>query len=141
MHVREATPADAPAIEALVAGELDADRLVRDRRVIVAQREETTDDDPDGDIEGVLSYDTFGDTVHVSMLVGDAEVVKALLVEPRRFAEREELPIEIVVPDSDEALREAVENGGFEVVGEGPSFEGDPSKRYRYSTNHREEDD
>lgn len=141
MHVREATPADAPAIEALVAGDLDADRLVRDRRVIVAERDETTDEDGDGNIEGVLSYDTFGDTVHVSTLVGDSELVKALLVEPRRFAEREELPIEIVVPESDEVLREAVENGGFEVVGDGPSFEGGPSKRYRYPTDDTEADD
>lgn len=140
MHVREATPADAPAIEALVSGDLDADRLVRDRRVIVAQSGDPTQDDQGGNIEGVLSYDTFRETVHVSTLVGDSEVVTALLVEPRRFAERESLPIEIVVPASDNALREAVENGGFEAVGDGPSFEGSPSKRYRYIADDIEED-
>ena len=106
MEVREATPGDAPAMEALVAGDLDADRLVRDRRVIVAESGE--------ELSGFCSYDTWNGTVHVSTLVGDRDVVDALLTEPRRFADREGLPIEVVVPDGDETLREAVEAAGFQ---------------------------
>lgn len=124
MKVREATPADAPTLESLVSGDLDADRLVRDRRVIVAVAA--------NEIQGFLSYDTWNGTVHVSTLVGDRDVVEALLEEPRRFADREGLPVEIVVPDGDEQLREAVEDAGFEHAGEGPAFEGGPSHRYRY---------
>jgi len=124
MEVREATPGDAPAMEALVAGDLDADRLVRDRRVIVAESGE--------ELAGFCSYDTWNGTVHVSTLVGDRDVVDALLTEPRRFADREGLPIEVVVPDGDETLREAVEAAGFQSAGEGPTFEGEPTRRYRY---------
>lgn len=126
MDVREATPGDAPRIESLVAGDLDADRLVRDRRVIVAEAGD--------ELEGFLSYDTWNGTVHVSTLVGDRTVVDALLAEPRRFAEREGLPMEIIVPQGDDDLRAAVEAAGFEDHGEGPIFEGEASRRYRYPT-------
>lgn len=126
MEVREATPGDAPRIESLVAGDLDADRLVRDRRVIVAEAED--------ELEGFLSYDTWNGTVHLSTLVGDRRVVDALLDEPRRFAEREGLPMEIIVPQGDDGLRAAVEAAGFEDHGEGPIFEGEASRRYRYPT-------
>lgn len=126
MDVREATPSDAPGIETLIPGDVDADRLVRDRRVIVAESGD--------ELEGCLSYDTWNGTVHVSTLVGNRQVVDALLAEPRRFAEREGFPMEIIVPKSDTDLQAAVEAAGFEDHGEGPIFEGEPSKRYRYST-------
>lgn len=126
MEIREATPGDAAAIESLVPGDIDADRLVRDRRVIVAADGE--------EIEGFLSYDTWNGTVHVSTMMGDRSIVDALLAEPRRFAEREGFPMEIIVPQAEEELRAAVEAAGFEDHGEGPIFEGEPSRRYRYTT-------
>lgn len=125
MHVREATEADVEGIEAVVDADLDADRLLRERTVLVAQA--------DGEIRGFLSYDTWSETVHVSTMVGEPDVVDALLEEPQRFADEEDLPVEIVVPDPDVELRSVVETAGFERVGRGPLFDGDPSHRYRYN--------
>ena len=123
MEVREATPGDAPSIAAMVAGDLDADRLIVDRQVIVADAGEA--------IQGFLAYDAWGGTVHVTALAGDPVVLDALLAEPRRFADREGLPLEIVVPESDTALCEAVQEAGFAEVGEGPQFQDEPSLRFR----------
>lgn len=123
MEVREATPDDAPAIESLARSDIDADRLVVDRRVIVAEE--------NGELLGFLSYETWGGAVHVSTLVGDPAIVDALLEEPRRFGDREGLPVEIVIPESDSTLLEALEEAGFTPVGGGPAFHGEESRRFR----------
>ncbi|MFW5918717.1 MAG: hypothetical protein ACOCSF_00795 [Halanaeroarchaeum sp.] len=125
MTIREATDSDAEAMESLVDGDLDAARLVRERTVLVA-------DEQDG-VVGFLSYDTWSGTVHVSTMVGEPAVVDDLLEEPRQFAEREAIPVEIVVPDHDDELRSVVTDAGFERVGKGPLFDGKPSHRYRYN--------
>ena len=125
MNVREATPDDADAIERLSEGELDAARLIRDRAVSVAEGADQ--------IEGFVSYDTYDGTVHVSTLVGELDVIEALLAEPRRFAHAEGLPIEIVVPASEEGLERVVREAGFERVGDGPQFEGQATHRFRDS--------
>ncbi|AKH96521.1 hypothetical protein [Halanaeroarchaeum sulfurireducens] len=125
MDVREAEDADAAALEALVDADLDADRLVRERTVLVAE---------EGDeIRGFLSYDTWSGTVHVSTMVGEPPVVDELLGEPRRFADAQDIPVEIVVPVHDDELQSIVTGAGFERVGTGPLFDGDPSHRYRYN--------
>ena len=125
MDVREATPDDVDALESLVEGPLDATQLIHDRTVILA---ETADG-----IQGFVSYDIFDDAVHVSTIVGDADALEALLAEPRRFAAAEELPIEIVVPESAAALNRVVQTVGFEPVGAGPRFDGEPTRRFRYA--------
>ncbi|MFB6069696.1 MAG: hypothetical protein ABEJ76_01625 [Halanaeroarchaeum sp.] len=124
MEIREATGGDVDALEALVDDDFDAARLLRERTVVVA-----TDGE---DLVGFASYDTWSGTVHVSSLVGDPPVVDRLLDEPIRFAEREGLAVEIVVPDDDEDLTETIVDLGFEVVGKGPLFDGKSSHRYRY---------
>lgn len=124
MNVREASDDDAGAIAGLVDADLDADRLLRERTVLLAER--------DGDVVGFLSYDVWADTVHVSTMVGDPPVVDELLGPPRRFADTEGMPVEIVVPDADEQLQAIVTEAGFESVGRGPLFDGKPSHRYRY---------
>ena len=125
MDVREAEDADARTLETLVDADLDADRLVRERTVLVAE---------EGDeIRGFLSYDTWSGTVHVSTMVGEPPVVDTLLEEPRRFADTQDIPVEIVVPVHDDELQSIVTEAGFERVGTGPLFDGDPSHRYRYN--------
>lgn len=124
MNVREASEEDAAAIGELVDADIDVDRLLRERMVVLAE----TDDD----IVGVLSYEVWADTVHVSTVVGEPSVVDELLDPPRRFADSEGMPIEIVVPDHDDSLRTVVTESGFDVVGRGPEFGGTPTHRYRY---------
>ena len=126
MDIRDATPGDVEAVERLAPGELDGTRLILDRRVIVAEAGEGED----AEIVGFLSYDTWAGAVHVSKLVGEPDVLEELLEEPRRFADREELAIEIVVPESDTALHQALEQAGFEVAGDGPAFHGEATVRY-----------
>lgn len=125
MRIREAIESDAPALESLVGDDFDAARLVRERTVLVAEDDEA--------VVGFLSYDTWSETVHVSTMVGEPEVVDALLDEPRRFADAEDIPVEIVVPDFDSGLQTVVTDAGFERVGKGPLFDGEPSHRYRYN--------
>ncbi|MFB6093362.1 MAG: N-acetyltransferase family protein [Halanaeroarchaeum sp.] len=125
MEVRDATPADADRLAALVDAEFDPSRLIRERTVLVAE-----DDDQ---VVGFLSYDVWSETVHVSTMVGDPPVVDELLAEPRSLADREAIPVEIVVPDHDDELRSIVRDAGFERVGRGPLFDGEPSHRYRYN--------
>lgn len=123
MEVREGVPDDADAIESRSTTDLDASRLLVDRRVIVAENE--------GKVVGFCAYEAWDGTVHVSAINGEPSVVERLLEEPRRFAEREGLPIEIVVPESDEEVSEAVDEAGFDPVGPGPRFAGEPTRRYR----------
>ncbi|MFB6113771.1 MAG: N-acetyltransferase family protein [Halodesulfurarchaeum sp.] len=124
VEVREATPTDAPAIQSLIADPVDAERLVRDRRVIVAEGS--------SGIEGVLAYESWNNAVHLSTLVGDGLIVHSLLEEPLRFAEQEGTTVEAVVPDGDKDLQSALERAGFVQVGAGPEFDGAVSTRYRY---------
>lgn len=131
MNIREATGNDVDALLELVDSSFDARRLVHERTVLVA--EETGDDAPPGELLGFVSYDTWAETVHLSTMVGEPEVVDTLLEEPRRFADAEGIPVEIVVPEDDEELRSVVIEAGFERVGKGPLFDGKPSHRYRYN--------
>ena len=139
MTIREATDSDAEALESLVDGDFDAKRLVRERTVLVAEADRQNGkngndgDDGDGSIVGFLSYDIWSGTVHVSTMVGEPAVVDDLLEEPRNFAESEDVPVEIVVPDHDEELQSIVTAAGFDRVGKGPLFDGKPSHRYRYN--------
>lgn len=124
MNVREASEDDAAAIGELVDADIDVDRLLRERMVVLAEA--------DDDIVGVLSYEVWADTVHVSTMVGEPSVVEELLRPARRFADSEGMPIEIVVPDHDDSLQTVVAESGFDVVGRGPEFDGTPTHRYRY---------
>ncbi|MFW6265868.1 MAG: hypothetical protein ACOC2A_03730 [Halanaeroarchaeum sp.] len=145
MNIREATDDDVDALAAMVDADLDAERLVHERTVLVAVTKADGvvggDDGEkaaarDGDEEellGFVSYDTWSDTIHLSTMVGEPPVVDALLDEPRRLADAEDIPVEIVVPEDDGGLESIVTAAGFERVGRGPLFEGKPSHRYRYN--------
>ncbi|MFB6154130.1 MAG: hypothetical protein ABEJ27_07760 [Halodesulfurarchaeum sp.] len=124
MEVREATPADAGAIEGLAGGDLDAERLIHDRTVTVAE--------VDKELVGFIAYEAWSGAVHVTRLRGDARALRVLLTEPIRFGEREDLSVETIVPEDDEELEAALEDVGFERAAEGPRFGGRPSARFRY---------
>jgi hypothetical protein len=126
MDIRDAVEADAERLATLTGAPTDVMRnLVHDRTVRVA-------DDGDG-VEGFVSYDAQGATVHVTQLEGDADLCERLLEEPTRFAEREGMSVELLVPDGDEAAHEAVERAAFEDHGSGPRFDGTTTTRYRWS--------
>ena len=125
MEIRDAIEADAERLAALTGAPVDVMRnLVHDRTVRVA--------DDDG-VEGFVSYDASDHTVHVTQLEGTPEVCERLLEEPTRFADREGMDVELLVPEGDGATREAIERSDFDEHGPGPRFDGTPTTRYRWS--------
>jgi len=125
MEIRDAIEADAERLAALTGAPTDVMRnLVHDRTVRVA--------DDDG-VEGFVSYDASDHTVHVTQLEGTSEVCERLLGEPTRFADREGMDVELLVPEGDGATREAIERSDFDEHGPGPRFDGTPTTRYRWS--------
>jgi hypothetical protein len=150
MDVRDAVEADAERLAELTGSPRDVMRnLVHDRTVRVVERDRERDDageDPSGDdsganaggadvdsaaVCGFVSYDARADTVHVTQLEGDATVSDRLLDEPVRFAEREGMTVELLVPEGESETREAAERAGFAHAGRGPTFEGESTVKYR----------
>ena len=125
MNVRDAVEADADRLAALTDSPTDVMRnLIHDRTVRVA--------DADGDVEGFVSYDAESATVHVTQLEGDAELCETLLAEPTRFAAREDMTVELLAMEADNATQAAAERAAFERCGSGPRFGGTPTIRYRW---------
>jgi hypothetical protein len=87
---------------------------------------------PAGEVRGFVSFDVQDGVVHLTQFGGDSDACERLLSEPLRFARSEGLPVEALAGDGDDALREALEATGFERLGQGPSFGGTPTDRYRY---------
>lgn len=124
MNVRDATSDDAAALAGIADDDVDAQHLIRDRSVRVAEA--------DGDVLGFVAFDAGRATVHVTRLAGDLDAVPALLGEPCSFAACEGLPVEMVLPAADDALCEELTDAGFEDVGPGPRFDGEETRRYRW---------
>ncbi|WP_396611149.1 hypothetical protein ACH9L7_13145 [Haloferax sp. S1W] len=139
MEVRDAVDSDAEAIAAVAdAPTVAMRRLVRDRTVRVAMSSAGADPNADApaaeeQIHGFIGFDVEDGTVHVTRLAGTNRAVERLLEEPLRFASTEELPVEVLLVENESQLREAVEQAGFERVGDGPRFEGIPTIRYRFT--------
>ena len=124
--VRDAVEADAEALAAIAGVPTDVARnLVHDRTVRVAVDDEQ--------VVGVVSFDAHEDAVHVTQIGGDEAACERLLAEPVPFAEREGMPVELLVPASEAAVRTAAERAGYEHRGDGPPFEGERTVRYRHS--------
>ncbi|KZN25087.1 hypothetical protein A4G99_00685 [Haladaptatus sp. R4] len=126
MNVRDAVEADGGRLAALadVPTDVMAD-VVHDRTVRVAES--------DGDIDGFVGYEADEKTVHVTHLFGAESACERLLDEPIRFAERETMPVEILLPEPETesdtiAVAEAV---GFEETEPGPWFDGHRTRRFR----------
>jgi hypothetical protein len=127
MDLRDAVEADAERLAELTDTPRDVMvNLVHDRTVRVA-----IDPSADDAIVGFVSYDAREETVHVTQLEGDPPVCDRLLAEPVRFAEREGMTVELLVPEDETDTRTAAEEAGFESAGTGPTFEGQPTVRLR----------
>lgn len=141
MDVRDAVEADAEALAALADAPVDVMRnLVHDRTVRVVADDQQSPEDADGSptdpdaMRGFVSYDARDDTVHVTQLGGSPDVCRELLSEPITFARRENMTVEVLVPDGDDDLQDAVEGAGFAREGRGPRFDGRQTIRYRWTS-------
>lgn len=147
MEIRDAVEDDASAMAAIADAPTDVMcNLVHDRTVRVATPDPVGDDPNDDagtgdasgnqgtdgtDLLGFVSFDAREDAVHVTQIDGTPAACERLLAEPVRFADRESMSVELLVPDSGEAAAEAAAGVGFEETGTGPRFEGQSTTRYR----------
>lgn len=124
MELRDAVEADAGRLASLTDTPRDVMRnLVHDRTVRIAER--------DGDIVGFVSYDARDQTIHVTQLEGEDSVYERLLEEPLRFARSEEMAVELLILDEETDVQDVATEMGFDRIGNGPSFEGKPTVRFR----------
>lgn len=140
MEVRDAVEDDAEALAGLADAPRDVMRnLVHDRTVRVAESPGTDPgpnadaDEIDRELLGFVSFDAEQRTVYVTQLSGTDEALERLLAEPVRFATSEGMTVEVLVEETDESVRRAVENAGFRSKGNGPRFGDTPTMRYRLS--------
>lgn len=135
MRVRDALETDAGALAGMTRAPTQVMRnVIHDRTVRVAEleSEETKADGGEAEsaIVGFVGFDAEREWVYVTHLGGDRETLSRLLDEPARFARKSGLSVQMLVPETEADLREAVENFGFEQAGFGPRFEGTPTRRY-----------
>ena len=148
MRIRDALESDAEALASVTGRPREVARnMIHDRSVRVAVEGGDQSGDGDGDesgdgdgdesgdgdgesVLGFVAFDVRGDTVHVTDFDGNGSTVERLFEEPRRFARREEMGVEVVVPN-DEATSDVIEASGFAAAGRGPRFEGRRTTRYR----------
>jgi hypothetical protein len=124
MALRDAVESDASRLAGLADAPTDVMRnLVHDRTVRVLEH--------DDEIAGFVSYDARDQTIHITQIEGRPADIETLLAEPVRFARAEEMTVELLVPETDSATEEAASAAGFEAVGPGPTFDGEPTRRFR----------
>lgn len=160
MRVRDAVEEDGEALGELADAPAEVMRnVVHDRTVRVAERdddgesevdgkesdgeepddEESTNEEPHGEesgsdrpeIVGFVGFDAMPGTVRVTYLRGSRAARERLLEEPVRFARKEGMAVEALVPESEAETREVVEDAGFRRVGTGPRFDGSRTLEYR----------
>ena len=140
MRVRDAVEADAAALASMTGRpEGVVKNMIHDRSVRVVVTDDTAptaggdaaDDTPVDAVAGFVAFDVRDGTVHVTNFEGDPDAVRRLFEEPVGFAEREEMPVEAVVPTEGTAP-DVVESVGFEAVGSGPRIDGASTTRYRF---------
>lgn len=151
MEIREAVEADAERMADIADSPPDVMRnLVHDRTVRVAEEtesggpsatgegeneagsEKADDESAHGpEVEGLVSFDAREGTVHVTQFAGTPTACTRLIDEPIRFARGEGMSVELLVSETDDEVREAVEGAGFQRSGSGPRFEGQQTTRYR----------
>jgi len=145
MRVRDAVEADGDALGDLADAPAEVMRnVVHDRTVRVAERgaqdSDETDDAEDErapEIVGFVGFDAMPGTVRVTYLRGSRAARECLLDEPLRFARKEAMDVEVLVPESETTTVEVVEAAGFRRVGTGPRFEGRRTHEYRFDPRER----
>lgn len=139
MRVRDAVEEDGEALGDLADAPAEVMRnVVHDRTVRVAEREDDGEE-PDGEestsdgteVVGFVGFDAMPGTVRVTYLRGSRAARESLLEEPVRFARKEGMAVEALVPEDEAGTREVVEDAGFERVGTGPRFDGSRTVKYR----------
>lgn len=138
MEIRDAVESDAEAMAAIADAPTDVMRnLIHDRTVRVAVSEERSTDPNDDtgdsfqDLLGLVSFDARSETVHVTQLDGTTDACRQLLGEPIRFARQEGMSVELLVPEPDDEIASAADQVGFDRLGRGPQFAGQPTVRFR----------
>ncbi|WP_144927410.1 hypothetical protein [Halorubrum salsamenti] len=143
MRIRDALESDAEALAAAtdrprgVVKDMVHDRSVR---VAVAGDGEDSGDGDSSAVTGFVAFDVRGETVHVTDFDGGDNAIRRLFEEPRRFARREGMGVEVVVPN-DERTGNILEDAGFESAGSGPRFEGRRTTRYVIDSTELDEED
>lgn len=136
MRVRDAVEADGEALGNLADAPAEVMRnVVHDRTVRVA--ESGDEGDEDAEVLGFVGFDAMPGTVRVTYLRGPKSVRKHLLDEPIRFARKEGMAVDVLVPETETTTKEVVESVGFEQVGTGPRFENGRTFEYRLESNRR----
>jgi len=132
MEVRDAVEDDTSRLAELTGAPASVTReLVHDRTTRVAEPESGGGDNGNDGPAGVVSFDAKRDAVHVTQLAGTRAAVSRLLDEPIRFAESEDMAVELVLEERETKLHEAVTEAGFERAGSGPRFEGRETVTFR----------
>lgn len=134
MRVRDAVEDDGEALGELAGAPAEVMRnVVHDRTVRVAERESDSGEegDEDPDIDGFVGFDAMPGTIRVTYLRGSKAARERLLEEPVRFARKEGMAVEVVVPESETETTDVVESAGFERSGSGPRFDGSRTLKYR----------
>ncbi|WP_276280142.1 hypothetical protein [Halorussus caseinilyticus] len=159
MRVRDAVEEDGDVLGELADAPAEVMRnVIHDRTVRVAERGEESDDateggdgdaadsddgvdeDADGpnggrpEVAGFVGFDAMPGTVRVTYLRGSRAARERLLEEPVRFARKEGMAVEALVPEDEAETRTVVEDAGFRRVGTGPRFEGGRTVKYRLDT-------
>ncbi|WP_101298029.1 hypothetical protein [Halegenticoccus soli] len=138
MEVRDAVEADAETLAAVADAPADVMRnLIHDRTVRVAEHRRAGGgpnvdaEAVDAEVLGFVSFDAREGTVHVTQFGGSREACELLLGEPVRFARKEGMDVEVLVGTDEEEMRAATEAAGFAEEGDGPTFDGSRTVRYR----------
>lgn len=127
MRVRDAVEEDGEVLGELADAPAEVMRnVVHDRTVRVAEV-----DGEDAEVVGFVGFDAMPGTVRVTYLRGSPEARERLLEEPVRFARKEGMTVEALVPEGETETKEVVEDAGFTRVGTGPRFDGGRTLEYR----------
>lgn len=134
MRVRDAVEEDGEVLGELADAPAEVmHNVVHDRTVRVAEKsgDGAESDDDDTEVVGFVGFDAMPGTVRVTYLRGSREACERLLDEPVRFARKEGMSVEALVPENEQETRKVVEAAGFRQTGTGPRFEGGRTLEYR----------
>lgn len=132
MRVRDALEEDGEALGELADAPAEVMRnVIHDRTVRIAERPETGDEESRPEIAGFVGFDATPGTVRVTYLRGSRAARQRLLDEPVRFARKEGMAVEALVPADEATTQEVLEEAGFSRVGTGPDFDGGRTLEYR----------